>query len=145
MSDKFRWVILLSAAGVSWLSGNWMFMVGWVLFEWALVWRNLTSRKPNDLFDEVMEKAVEIGFKIESINSWECEAELNVDIHDERNIRLSVRRYKSDPKEVGFFTYRIFTTPIEYEYKSKRTGLDDLGANFVFIQSEMRADEYVQL
>ncbi|MDA8943961.1 hypothetical protein N9I32_01195 [Porticoccaceae bacterium] len=144
MSQKLRFTIYLIAMGLYFISENWIFLLGWVLFEWTLVW-NFTSRRSNVLFDHIMEEVSKLGFSIESLRSSDREGEFNFITENGRNIHLSIRPYKSEPENIGYFTYEIFSSSKKSDMKNNNTGLYDLQINLRAIKKEIFNDEYVHM
>ena len=145
LSEGFRWLIFILAGGLYWLTENWIFIVGWALFECSLALYGLLDRKSNGLFDQVTKKALELGFEVEFISSADCEAGLNFKIDDGRNIYLKIRVFEYKPDDIGFFTYLIFDDQINSMTKNVNTGLHDLEENLQSIKREMAVDKYQPL
>lgn len=145
MKSSLRYFICFLCIGLSVISGLWIFVVGWVLFEWALAFKNLASRKANEIFDEVIKLAVNLGFKISFSDSKECVAGFDLEIDDGRNINLSVKIYKDGEPQVGYLTYTKFVTQTKWDVKSKDVTLDNLEPTFQSILRELADDHYVEL
>ena len=114
-------------------------------FEWALAFKDLTSRKANDIFDEVVKLAVSLDLKISFSSSTQCVAGFDVTTDDGRNINLSVKVYKDVELQVGYFTYCKYVTQTKFDVKSKHVTLANLEPTFQSILRELADDHYVEL
>ena len=145
MKTGLRYFICFSCIGLSVISGLWIIAVGWVLFEWALAFKYLTSRKANDIFDEVVKLAVSLDLKISFSDSTQCVAGFDLTTDDGRNINLSVKVYKDEELQVGYFTYCKYVTQTKFDVKSKHVTLANLEPTFQSILRELADDHYVEL
>jgi hypothetical protein len=145
MKTGLRYFICFSCIGLSVISGLWIIAVGWVLFEWALAFKDLTSRKANDIFDEVVKLAVSLDLKISFSSSTQCVAGFDLTTDDGRNINLSVKVYKDVELQVGYFTYCKYVTQTKFDVKSKHVTLANLEPTFQSILRELADDHYVEL
>ena len=145
MKTGLRYFIGFLCLGLAVVSGLWIVAVGWVLFEWALAFKGLTSRKANDIFDEVVKLAVSLGLKISFSDSTQCVAGFDQTTDDGRNISLSVKIYNDGQPHVGYFTYPKFVTQTKFDIKSKHVTLANLEPTFQLILRELADDHYVEL